>query len=167
MLPCINSGRSEEKKNNYPYVGASAPLLHAWGFFIGVKHMVDRAEFMRRKALTCKKYEKTRKGFLMRLYRNMQSRVEGVQRLKHHLYKGKYLLPREEFYAWALENDTFHKLFTDYEQSGHKRKLAPSVDRVNSSRGYSLDNMEFVTMSENSRRGAVNRYKTEKGENNE
>ena len=42
----------------------------------------------RRRLTNCavdKKYEKTKKGFLMRLYRNMQSRVQGVQKKKHHL----------------------------------------------------------------------------------
>ncbi len=48
-----------------------------------------------------KKYEKTHKGFLMRLYRNMQSRVTGVQKLKYHLYEGLTILPRKEFYEWA------------------------------------------------------------------
>ena len=45
-----------------------------------------------------KKYEKTKSGFLMRLYRNMQSRVTGVQRKKLHLYAFCSLLSREEFY---------------------------------------------------------------------
>ena len=36
---------------------------------------------------TIKKYEKSPKGFLMRLYRNMQSRVTGVQKQKFHLVK--------------------------------------------------------------------------------
>ena len=35
-----------------------------------------------------------------------------------------------------------------------------SVDRVDSSKGYELSNMEWVTHSENSRRGAVNRHAT-------
>lgn len=109
-------------------------------------------------ALT-KKYEKTKKGFLMRLYRNMQSRVTGVQKAKFHLYKDKELLSREEFYNWAINNENFHILFNDYEQNNYERKLAPSVDRINSSLGYFLDNMEFVTMSENSRRGTINRNK--------
>jgi hypothetical protein len=44
------------------------------------------------------KYEKTKKGFLMRKYRNMQSRVTGIQKKKAHLYKDLYLLPREQYY---------------------------------------------------------------------
>lgn len=102
-----------------------------------------------------KRYEKTKKGFLVRLYRNMQSRIEGVQKQKHHLYEGLSLLPRETFYEWALNSPEFHKLFDEYKSQGYPRKLAPSVDRVNSSLGYFISNMEWVTHSENSRRGTI------------
>lgn len=99
------------------------------------------------------KYERTKPGKLMRIYRNMESRVHGVQKQKHHLYQGKSLLPRSEFYAWALESAEFHRLFREWAESGYERRLAPSVDRVNSAEGYCLDNMQWVTHSENSRRG--------------
>jgi hypothetical protein len=105
-----------------------------------------------------KKYEKTKKGFLVRLYRNMLSRVSGVQFTKLHLYEGKSILDKNTFYDWALNDDNFNNLFNKYEQSGYERKLAPSVDRINSNFGYELNNMEFVTMSENSRRGLISRY---------
>lgn len=112
--------------------------------------------------LHTKKYEKTPKGFLMRLYRNMKSRIEGVQKIKYHLYEGKALIEKEEFYQWAITNKSFQKLFNDYRDSNFERKLAPSVDRIDSSKGYSIDNMEFVTHSENSRRGSLNRHKGNK-----
>jgi hypothetical protein len=101
-----------------------------------------------------KKYEKTPNGFLMRMYRNMKSRVSGVQIQKFHLYEGKELLGKEDFYAWAKNNPTFWELYEAYKNSGYDRKLAPSVDRVDSRRGYIIENMEFVTHSENSRRGS-------------
>lgn len=103
-------------------------------------------------------YERTKKGFLMRLYRNMKSRVTGVQRQKFHLYAGCQLLPKEEFYRWALESPKFHQLFSDWELNSYDRKLTPSVDRVDSDIGYVLENMEWVTHSENSRRGTLNKY---------
>lgn len=105
-----------------------------------------------------KRYEKTISGFLMRLYRNMQSRITGVQKEKYHLYDGKELLDREMFYNWAKGSPEFYELFGNYKMSGYERKLAPSVDRVDSTKGYNLDNMEWVTHSENSRRGANNRH---------
>jgi len=105
-----------------------------------------------------KKYEKTENGFIMRMYRNMKSRISGVQKQKYHLYANKYLMPKEEFYAWAKNNDDFKLLFNNYKESNYSRKLAPSVDRLDSSKGYEIDNMQFVTHSENSRRGTISRF---------
>lgn len=99
-------------------------------------------------------YEKTPNGFLMRMYHNMKSRINGIQKKKHHLYKEKYLLPKEDFYKWAKSNNKFFELFSNYEASGYDQKLAPSVDRIDSAKGYEITNMEWVTHSENSRRGS-------------
>ena len=108
------------------------------------------------------KYEKTRKGFLMRKYRNMQSRVLGIQKLKAHLYKGLYLLSREDFYNWSYNHAEFLKLFVKWRNSGYDRKLCPTVDRVDPSKGYELGNMEWVTHSENSRRGSIHQQQMNK-----
>lgn len=95
-------------------------------------------------------YEKTPGGYLMRKYRNMQSRVTGVQWRKAHLYFGKSLLPREEFYAWAKASPDFWRLYRQYIALGCPRKLAPTVNRINSDLGYEIHNMEWVTHSVNS-----------------
>lgn len=105
-----------------------------------------------------KKYERTKKGKLMRNYRNMESRIKGIQWQKHHLYKGKALLSREEFYEWSMSNPDFHRLFNAWVESDYERKLSPSVDRLDSSKGYEVGNMEWVTHSENSRRGASRKH---------
>lgn len=95
-----------------------------------------------------KKYEKTPKGYLVRSYRNMLSRVRGIQ--KPGSWTGKEILPKQEFYEWALADPTFHRLFQAYEASGYDRRLAPSPDRIDSAKGYTLDNMRWLTHSENS-----------------
>src|SRR5690606_37415955 len=83
----------------------------------------DRNEWQRRyrretgNAQTLK-YERTKHGKLVRIYRNMKSRIEGVQRQKFHLYRGKYLLPKEEFYVWALMQPEFHRLYSEWVESG-------------------------------------------------
>lgn len=107
-----------------------------------------------------KKYERTKKGFLVRKYRNMRSRIEGIQKEKFHLYENKYLLEKQKFYSWALRDDTFHELFNCWEKQNYSRKLCPSVDRIDPTKGYELDNMEWVTHSENSRRGGLKKSKT-------
>jgi hypothetical protein len=111
-----------------------------------------RAYLKRTNNASCKKYEKTKHGFLMRCYRNMQSRVTGVQKKKFHLYAGKPLLDRESFYEWAHADETFHKLFDAWEEEGYERRMSPSINRINADGGYTLDNIEWLTHSENSRR---------------
>lgn len=106
------------------------------------------------------KYEKTKRGFLMRCYRNMLSRITGVQVAKYHLYEGKRLdFTKQEFYEFSLGSDVFNKLFAEWELSEYNRKLTPSVDRINSAKGYSFDNIEWVTHSENSARSSAQRRK--------
>jgi len=85
----------------------------------------------------------------------MQSRINGVQKLKWHLYAGLKLLPREKFYSWALKDPEFHQLFGVWETAGYPMKLTPSVDRVDAFYGYEIWNMEWVTHSENSRRATT------------
>lgn len=102
-----------------------------------------------------KRYEKTINGFLMRAYRNMVSRANGIQRKKAHLYRGVTVLPREQFYAWAKASNDFLHLFREWEAAGYDQKLTPSVDRRDSSGSYELSNVRWITHSENSRLGAV------------
>lgn len=104
-----------------------------------------------------RKYEKTPKGFLMREYRNMQSRVNGIQKKKAHLYMGLPILSRKDFYNWALFNVDFVILYCKWVDSGYDRKLTPTTDRINSNEGYVLGNMQWLTHSENSRRGSLSR----------
>jgi hypothetical protein len=105
-----------------------------------------------------RKYEKTKKGFLMRMYRNMKSRITGIQRHSAHLYDGKELLSKEEFYKWAWANPDFHELFETWEKSGYERNIVPSIDRIHPDEGYYLMNMQFVTAGENSKRAAAWRW---------
>ena len=116
------------------------------------KNEKQRLYRLRTNNTNTKKYEKTPNGFLVRLYRNMKSRISGVQVAKFYLYEGKELLTKEDFYVWAKNSPKFYELFKEYENSNYDRKLAPSVDRVNSKLGYKIENMEWVTHSENSRR---------------
>lgn len=96
------------------------------------------------------KYERTKKGKLMRTYRNMQSRVTGVLHKKAHLYEGLPILSREAFYAWAQASAEFHRLYDGWVASGYSCGDSPSVDRIDASKGYTLDNMRWLTHRENS-----------------
>lgn len=99
---------------------------------------------------TTKVYEKTLKGKLVRTYRNMLSRVKGVLKSKSHLYEGLHILDKEEFYKWSLNNTEYISLYNNWVKSGYDLKLSPSIDRIETTKGYSLDNIRWITFSENS-----------------
>ena len=78
-------------------------------------------------------------------------------------WKGKPILPRDVFYTWARNNPEFLRLYKRWFSSDFDRKLTPSVNRMNSSKGYTLDNMEWMTNSQNSGlAGAVRAMKQKK-----
>jgi hypothetical protein len=89
----------------------------------------------------------------------MKSRVNGVLKNKAHLYCGKELLSKDEFYNWALNSNEFITLFNNYCSSGFDIKVAPSIDRIDSSKGYVIGNIRWITHSENSRLGTISRFK--------
>lgn len=97
-----------------------------------------------------KRYGKTINGFLMRAYMNMKARVTGVQKQKAHLYLGKDLLSKEEFYNFSRNDKAFLKLFKEWTMTGYDTRLSPSVNRIDSNKGYTLDNIEWITHSANS-----------------
>lgn len=122
--------------------------------------MIDRLKWQKDYRLKngnihTKVYEKTRKGKLVRTYRNMLSRVLGIQKKKEHLYGGLAVLDKELFYEWSLRNSDFNTLFDAWVKSGYDRKLSPSIDRKDTSVGYTLENIQWITHSENSRQGGL------------
>lgn len=119
------------------------------------EELAYQREYRKKTGNKCtKKYEKSPKGFLMRTYRNMQSRVKGVQWRKAHLYEGLPILPREEFYTWAWDDHTFWRLYKQWVQSGYDRKLTPSINRIDTFKGYEIGNIEWLTFSTNCSLGA-------------
>ena len=119
-----------------------------------VKHAKLAGQRKRRKATKCwdcKKYEKTPNGFLMRAYRNMLSRTLGL--VKPHLYKGLSILPKEEFYAWSRANLDFWRLYRVWVAAEYARKLSPSINRIDTKKGYEIGNIEWITHSANSALG--------------
>lgn len=107
-----------------------------------------------------KKYINTINGFLVRVYQNMKGRTSGLQKKDYpHLYKGKELLDRQVFYDWSKQNEAFKTLYQQYIDSGRDKKLVPSIDRIDTEKGYTIDNIQWITFSENCRKAKkVNKF---------
>lgn len=105
-------------------------------------------------------YEKTKSGFLVRCYRNMLSRVNGIQ--KKGNYKGLPILDKNDFYSFSLKCNEFNNLFSEWNNVNYQRKYTPSIDRIDSNGGYVLGNIRWITHSENSRLGAISKWENKK-----
>jgi hypothetical protein len=100
-----------------------------------------------------REYKRTPNGFLRTLYDRMSGRVKGNKSTRQpELYIGKEILPRDQFLEWAMRDETFMNMFTEYLNAGRSVALAPSVDRIDNKRGYTIDNIQWLTHKENCRK---------------
>lgn len=106
-----------------------------------------------------RKYYKTRFGKIVMTYNNMNRRVRGY--VKKHIYEGLEILSREDFYNFAKDSKEYNELYDKWVESNYDRKLSPSIDRIDSEGGYTLDNIRFITHSENSKLGSLKRWSYE------
>lgn len=73
-------------------------------------------------------------------------------RAKTHNYK-KVEYSRQEFLEWLYRDDTYTKLFNVWVESGNDKYLKPSIDRLDATKGYALDNIQVITWGENDQKG--------------
>lgn len=60
---------------------------------------------------------------------------------------------REDFVALAMASKELDVLMKRWSESQWKPSLSPSVDRIDSKKGYKIGNIRFVTMSQNQTEG--------------
>lgn len=64
----------------------------------------------------------------------------------------KKIISRKEFIKFGLNSKEFRLIFKRWIDSKCLLKLCPSIDRVDNSKGYVKGNLQFLTLSENSRK---------------
>ena len=88
-------------------------------------------------------------SFLSKIYKYMKGRTNGKCTRRPDLYKGLPIMPIGVFKSWAKNHSDFLNLYKQWVTNNFDRKLTPTVNRVNSSKGYTLDNVEWMTNSQN------------------
>lgn len=81
----------------------------------------------------------------------MKWRVSGKDP-KNKYWKGLPLMDAHEFYEWSLKHTNYPDIHERWVKRKYEQKFSPSVDRLDSSKGYVLGNIEWVTHQENARR---------------
>ena len=96
-----------------------------------------------KKLESLRKYFKTKKGIVSSQY-NTQ--------IKNSKKRGQHLpaYNKEELREWLYSQDLFHTLFDTWLESGYKKELKPSIDRISNKLGYTMENIRLMTWGENS-----------------
>jgi len=94
---------------------------------------------------THREWYREKKHFLGVRFRNCKQRHRSIM-----LEDYPYTL--EQFRERFIEDETFNRLFGEWENSNYERAKSVSFDRIDESLGYTFDNIELKTLEENQRR---------------
>lgn len=94
------------------------------------------------------------------IIRIFSSRYDGIKkRCTKHYKNQRYLkvygsefISKTEWLEWCYKDNNYKKfinIYNQWVQNNFERKYAPSIDRINSSKTYTVDNIQWLTFSEN------------------
>jgi hypothetical protein len=89
---------------------------------------------------------RTIKGKLIEMYKDQ------VTRSKNNDY-GLPTYTKDDFIDYWIDNPLYIELYTNWVNSGYKKDLAPSIDRIDNYKGYSFENTQLMTSIENILKG--------------
>ena len=100
------------------------------------------------------KRRETSKSVFIRLhYKHMLQSVRGQQTNRPNM-QGRDICTREEFLDFSLNDLMFNSLYATWQQAGCPTyTVVPSIDRINNSGSYTLDNIQWLTYIQNVKKG--------------
>ncbi len=107
-----------------------------------LKHRAVCRECLR---IECTKKRRTLIGKVGGIYDNQ---VRNSKRRKHAVPN----YTKQELVTWCLGQRLYYELHKAWEQSEYKSNLAPSCDRINDYKPYTLDNIQLMTWAENNKK---------------
>lgn len=86
-------------------------------------------------------------------YSGMKKRVSGKD--KKSRTAGKELCSKKDFIQWCMQPNNYSSFLVLYERwrkSGYVIRKSPSIDRIDNQKGYLVDNLQWLTQQQNSRK---------------
>lgn len=93
-----------------------------------------------------------------RRYSHMLARHEGRSTNSSHA-NGKGICTKEEFFAWCKHFDNLNEflaIYFEWASLDFPLHAAPSVDRIDPTKGYTCDNLQWLSFEENCRKNNIN-----------
>ena len=87
-------------------------------------------------------YQKTKDGFITQVYggQRTSSKKRGHRPPEYS---------KQDLKDWLFSQELFHKIFSEWEQSGYSRRLKPSIDRKCDDVHYCFSNIQLMTWGGN------------------
>jgi len=93
-------------------------------------------------------YSKTPGYIICKMYHHAIERTK-----RQRSYFGRVVgFSLQEFKEFVARDDVFENLFEAWRASGWDKRFSPSLDRIDNSQGYTLDNIQLMTKSANCRK---------------
>lgn len=90
------------------------------------------------------------KRILSHRYQGMKQRCEGKAG-RHYYVEGMPYLSKDEWDKWCKDHmSEFMRLYKVWASMDFPRKLCPSIDRIDNKKGYTVDNIRWISVTENS-----------------
>jgi hypothetical protein len=85
----------------------------------------------------------------------MKRRITNPKSRDAKRYYGMELCDRDTFIYYFLTDENFIRIYSAWPDTGYAFGDAPTVDRIDNERGYSMDNIQFLTHRDNTLKDMV------------
>lgn len=120
---------------------------------------VKRKIYLAKKREYDKQYRRSLIGLIRRSHVKMKQRIKGNCRTPQ-IYANLSIMSSEDFIFFSINCSALQDLYKEWVISGYDIRLTPSVDRIDSSKGYVLGNIRWITHAQNSRLAGLKNKKS-------